>query len=361
MSLDDLARARIGHRAAVAPAPRRPVYPLDDVVAHVERIGSGRHQLHAERIPVPGRLERLVPPARAIQQRRADRLRRPPVQVVDDRLDHLADRGRRVPLLQAMPAQVAAGHGLAERRRVVDEGDGAVARPWIVGPWGVPVVRQCDERLPLAHGDRIRTRRDRLDGAAAETGTVTAPVARKGQRGLHLGVLRKRPRSREVHRAALTVEPVGPRKPIDDAMDVAQQKRRGVDKEPVVRARGDREPEQDRRGERVFHRPVLVRVRRRGAVAVVRLHHQNLPAHPLEAHDARAAELPAVEPDVVRADARGQGIDVQHFRVKAADLEPKGSGVVVPVEREEAVQPLEAGRMRFDRRQAAVCLRIRRP
>ena len=102
-ALDDLAGARIGDAAAGAPAARRSVHPVDDVVADVERADAVGQHLDLKGVAVACRLERLVPPARALDERRADRLRRAGIDVVDDRLHRLADRGLRVLLLQPVP------------------------------------------------------------------------------------------------------------------------------------------------------------------------------------------------------------------------------------------------------------------
>ena len=113
VALDDFAGARIGDRRAVAPAARRAVHPVDDVVADVERAGILRQQLDLERVAITRGLERLVPPARALEQRRADRLRRAGIEVIDDRLHRIADRRGRILLLQPMPLREAQGLRLA--------------------------------------------------------------------------------------------------------------------------------------------------------------------------------------------------------------------------------------------------------
>ena len=256
-----------------------------------------------------------------------------------------------------MAADVAPRQRLAERRPVVEVRDGAVAGAGIEGARDVPAVRERDERLPLAHRHRVRVRGDGLDGAASGSGPVRAALAREGERCLHLRVPREGLRIGKMDGAPPLVQAVGAGEAPGDALHVAQQERGGVDEKAVAGASGHGEPEQDRGGERVVHGPSLVRVRRRGPVAVVRLDHQDLPAHPLEPHDARSADLAAVETNVVRPDPGGQRVDVQHLFAEAADLEPERSGVVVPVERVEPVEPLEAGRVRLDFGQAAAGLR----
>ena len=127
-ALDDLAGARIADAAAGAPAARRSVHPVDHVVADVERADAFGQQLDAEGIAIAGRLERLVPPARAVEERRADGLGRAGIEVVDDRLDGFAHRGRRVLLLEPVTADEALGHRLPRQRRVVLVVHAAVAR-----------------------------------------------------------------------------------------------------------------------------------------------------------------------------------------------------------------------------------------
>ena len=64
----------------------------------------------------------------------------------------------------------------------------------------------------------------------------------------------------------------------------------------------------------------------------------------LEVDDARVAELPAVEPDGVRADARRQGDLVEEIGVEARDFQQEASALGVPVEREVAVELLQPAR-----------------
>ena len=165
--------------------------PLDDVVANVEVVGTLRHHPDLEGVAIPGRLEGLVPPARALEQRRPHRLGGATVEVVDDRLDRLADGGRRIPLLETVPPQESLGHRLAERRAVVIVAHRSVSGAGVVRARGVAVVGQLDERVMLAHRHRLRRRRHGPDRAAAEPRPAPTPVTREGQRRLELGVLRK--------------------------------------------------------------------------------------------------------------------------------------------------------------------------
>ena len=95
--LDDLAGARIGDRAAEAPAARGAVHPVDHVVADVHGVGALGQHGHLEGIAEAGGFEGLVPPACALDQRLADVFGRARVHPVLDGLDGIADRPRRGP------------------------------------------------------------------------------------------------------------------------------------------------------------------------------------------------------------------------------------------------------------------------
>ena len=64
----------------------------------------------------------------------------------------------------------------------------------------------------------------------------------------------------------------------------------------------------------------------------------------------RAAFLPAVEADVVRAEAGGEAGGIEEFGVEARDLQPQVAGAFVPIEREIAVDFLHAGGAFLDAR-----------
>ena len=96
-ALDDLAGARIGDRSAGAPAARRAVDPVDHVVADVHRIGAVGQHRDLEAVAEAGRFERLVPPARAFDQRLLHVFGRARIDPVLDRLHRIADRARSDP------------------------------------------------------------------------------------------------------------------------------------------------------------------------------------------------------------------------------------------------------------------------
>ena len=353
VALDDLAGARVLDAGAVAPAARGGVQPLDDVVADIERIGALRHQLDAEGVAVAGGFEGLRPPARAVEQRRADRLRRAAIEVVDDRLDGVADRRRRILLAQAVPHDEPLDQRLGHRRREVGPGRPERAGARIERQRLVARLRQPHEGVVLLHGDGRRRRRDVGDAAArqAAAGLVDA-VAAAGEREdrVQLGVARERLGPRQVHRAPRRVEAVARRlEAADDVVHVAQDERGRVDEDAAVGFGGGLEAPQHRRRERLRHRPPLVGVVAGRAKRVVRLDQQHLLADPLEAHDVRRAELAAIEADVVRAQAGRQRRVIEQLRVERRDLEPDRAVGTVPVERDEAVLLVESLRLVRDR------------
>ena len=98
----------------------------------------------------------------------------------------------------------------------------------------------------------------------------------------------------------------------------------------------------------VLDRAPLVRVGAVRAEGVVGLHHHHARPDPLELDDASLAGLPAIEPDVVRPQARREAGRVEHLGVELVDLHPERPGLVVPVERHVAVELLEPRRPRVD-------------
>ena len=100
--LDDFASTGIDDGLAVRPPTRGAMHPLDVVVADVHGIGIGGQHLDAEGVAESGRFERLVPPARTFEQRRADGFGRAGIEVIDDGLHRIAQRCVGILLLQAM-------------------------------------------------------------------------------------------------------------------------------------------------------------------------------------------------------------------------------------------------------------------
>src|SRR5215471_15347315 len=92
------------------------MHPLNDVVAHVHRIDIRWHDFDAKRVAITGSFESLVPPTRAFGQSRTHRLRRAAIDVINDRLNGIADWRRRIFLLQTMTADEVFPDWLADRR-----------------------------------------------------------------------------------------------------------------------------------------------------------------------------------------------------------------------------------------------------
>src|SRR5690606_17354868 len=92
----------------------------------------------------------------SIQQGRADRLRRPIVHVVNDRLYGFRYLGRRVLFLQTMAGNVTLFNVFVYRRGIVEVGDAKVTGSRIGLTWGIIVVGEFDERMMLAKGNSLR-------------------------------------------------------------------------------------------------------------------------------------------------------------------------------------------------------------
>ena len=303
-ALEDFARARINHGRPVGPAARRAMYPLDDVVAHVHRVGVRGQQLDLEGVLVACRRERLVPPRRAFQQRRADRLRRAGIEVVDDGFHGLAACGRRVLLVKAVPGDKTFDERFLDRGGIVRVLDRVVAAAWIKDARLVAgSVGQFDEGLVLTHRHGRRIRCHRLDPLAFR-------LAGEGQRRLKLGVLREALGSGQVQGATRIVELVSSLlllgQGVDDTVRVVEQKRHGVDEHAPVFLRLHLEAPQHRLREGLLQGGALVGVGADGAVAQVLLDQEHLRSHANKAHHVAAAQLPTVQADVVGADARRQ-------------------------------------------------------
>src|SRR5689334_11556324 len=102
MAFDYFTGAWISNAATVRPTPSGAMYPVDDVVPCVHRIGIGRQQLNSKGIFVTGRFKCLIPPACSLHQCGADWFGRPRVHIIDDRFHRFAESSTRVFLLQTM-------------------------------------------------------------------------------------------------------------------------------------------------------------------------------------------------------------------------------------------------------------------
>src|SRR5829696_7702167 len=107
------------------------MYPLDNVVTRVHRIDVGGHELDAKCILVTQSLERLVPPARTLQQRRPHRLGRTTIHVIDDRLHRFTHARTRIFLLQTMARDEALRDRLLDWGGEVHVVDAEITGAWI--------------------------------------------------------------------------------------------------------------------------------------------------------------------------------------------------------------------------------------
>ena len=340
--LDDFARPGIGHRGPVAPAASGSVDPLDHVVPDVHRVGAFGQQLDPERVLVPRRLEGLVPPSGPVQQRRADRLGRPTVEIVDDRLDRLAHRRGGVLLLESMAGDEPLDDRLRERRGVVVVAHAEEPGSRIRNPGTVAWLGQGHERVMLPDRDGVRCRRDIPDPSAGVVGG-------EGQGGFDFAVSRESLGPRQEQRAPGRVELEGPlpgaAHRADHVAPVPQDEVGAVHQHGAVALGLDFETPDDRLGEGLFHRPPLIGVVADGAKAVVRLDHQEPRTDPVEPNDLFAPQLAPIKPDIVRADTRRHRHEVQQFLAQAADFEPDPALARIPIHRDEAVDPLHSARL----------------
>ena len=145
-ALQDLSGTRVDYARAIRPAPGRAIDPIDDIVAHVERIDVCWKNFNAKSIDKARFVKRFCPPANTINQRLAHGLWRGPINVIDNRLFHRTALGRRIDFLQAVPFGQIDQHGFAQRRRKVI---GLRAERKAIGI-GAPrhrIIRQFDKRM----------------------------------------------------------------------------------------------------------------------------------------------------------------------------------------------------------------------
>ncbi len=185
---------------------------------------------------------------------------------------------------------------------------------------------------------------------------LVAAVAREREEDVNLGVLRKRLRAGHIDGAAARVHAVAGRPEArDHAVHVAHQEVGGIDEHAAVGFGANRKAPQHRRGEGFFDRAALIGIGAERAIGVVRLDHQHLRADAPERDDVLRAQLAAVEADVVRAESCRERGDVEELGVELRDLEPQRARAVVPVQRHEPIELLQALRLLVDRRRG--CLR----
>ena len=238
VGLQHLAGARIIHAAAIRPAARLPVRPLDHIVAHVERMDALRQHLYAIGIREARRREGIGPPGCAFDQRLTDLLRCTGINIEDQRLLCRAARGCRVLLFQPEAARERLAHLSRERCRKIIEAD--INRPAtrIEHAGLVAVVRQAHERLVLHQREGTPVGRR---GANLRFRVVACQC----QEGIELGIIGKGQRLRRVRHGPVfgNCKVASVRTGLQDAAHVqrvACQEARKVDQQrAVLRFRND--------------------------------------------------------------------------------------------------------------------------
>ena len=342
MPLDDLAGARIDDRCAIGPAAGLAVYPLDDVVARIQRVSAFGQKFDTEGIVIASCREGLGPPGRAFDQGVADQRRCTAVEIVDDRLDHRTVFGCRVNAFQPVPDGIGAAHRSVERCRHVVElgGDGAG-----------PVVRlaRCEAGggqgdKGMVHGQRYRLRvgrdgphfRTRIVGPQRQEG-IDFNIQREGegavgQRGAAVGIDREIALSRRVQLAGR-------------ADGVAGQEAGHVDQHPALVFGDDVGAPDHRAGKGLPGRAGLVQIRTDSAITGVFELGKDPVVDPEEAQDLGFGPQATVQSDRIRAKPRGQAGRIDHAAQRAVILDGElgqdASVAGVDVQRDKAVATLQ--------------------
>ena len=145
MPFDNLAGTRIPHATAVRPATGRPVYPVYNVVTNVHWVCVFGQNFYLKGIFVSGSLKGLVPPFGAVDKRGANRLRCCGIDIVNDRLNCLADCSFRVLFLQAMAGNIAFEQRLGNWSGVVLITNSTKTGPRIMSARLVTIIRQLNK------------------------------------------------------------------------------------------------------------------------------------------------------------------------------------------------------------------------
>src|SRR5579883_37264 len=193
LSLNDLAGPRINNSSTIRPAASRTMDPVDHVVANIHWISAWRKHFNLKGVSISRGFKGLVPPAGAVQQGRTDGLWSSRIEIVDDRFYWIADRSRRIFLLQTMAGDIALHNWRSDRRGVIHVLDGEEARTRIEFSGMIISVRKLNERVMLAHGNRVWIGYDFLN-------ELSRLFANKGQSGFHFCILRKVLRIRQIDR-----------------------------------------------------------------------------------------------------------------------------------------------------------------
>ena len=345
-ALDDLAGARVGDRLAVGPAAGGAVHPVDDVVADVQGVGALRHDLHAIGVLEAGGLEGLGPPAGALLQGRADRLRRGAVHVVDDGLLDGGDRLGRVGLLQSEAMRQAHGDVLVQRRGIVIDDGIEAPRARIEDPRDVARLRQLDQAV--AHGER-----DQLG--------VRGDVAHLGARGVGgegLAGLELQVQGEHLHRGGIGHRQVGhlfeallagPLQVAGDVLHVAGQEAGEVHKHAAVGHHSlDLAGPDGGDGEGVVGGGLFVGGGAGRPEARVLVLGDHLLAEAAEHQDLAAPDPRPVEPDRRRAKPGLERGDIEKAAIHAGCV-GGGQGhenaalVLVDIDGDQAILPSQAG------------------
>ncbi len=351
--VQDFAGARVHLAHADRPSAPVAVGPLDDRVAHVERVGVGGEVLDDDGVLESGEGEGIVPPENAALGGGTNVGRHSRVDIEGDRLDRLAQCGFRIFFHQAPARDEAALQRLVVGLREVleirpEEADANVLLARLEARLG-----QRDERMVLAHGERVRVGR-----VEAELSLVGS----EGQHRLHFRVPREIPGVLQVDDAAVVVEPPhngaslrahdvagdGARwiaQLSEQIEDVAHDERIAVHQQRAVGFRLDRKRSEYRGGKAQFN-GFLQRGRTgSGAELVVLLDDEHALSDAEEAADGAAVGAAAVGKHVERADAAAQRGEVEEFVLECAGrkFEEQRALFRVPVIRSEAVGALESG------------------
>ena len=318
------------------------MHPLDDVVAHIERMHPFGQDLHAEGVFIAGRLERLGPPVSAFDQGIADERRRAAVEIIDDGLDHRAALGTGVNAFQPVPHGIAATHGFAERRGHVVEVDTETAGAFIGLADFIAICGQGHEGVVDRQRHRFRIGRDRADFRARIGGL-------QGQERVDLDILREGPGGLCQRGAAGLVDRetalIGVRQLVGRPDRIAGKEAGEIDQHPALFLGQDVRAPDHRAGKGLPGRPRFVGIGTDGAVAGILELGKDAVIDAEEAQDLRTGAQAPVKPDRVGPETGGQARRVDHPAQRAViagtQLGQDAAVRLVDKQRHEAVPTLQ--------------------
>ena len=202
IALKDLAGSRIDNAVADRPAACRAVHPIDDVVAHIHRVGVRRQHLDLKSVSKTRGLVGLIPPSGTLDQCVLYLFRRTVINVINYRLNGLADGRRRVFFLEPVALYPTLFEILVDVGAVIVKADRDRSCSRVKTAWAIFVVRQLDKRMAFADRDMASGGRDLIDEIVGLAG------CRKRDGRLDLGVFRKALGVRQVECAAAFVKTV---------------------------------------------------------------------------------------------------------------------------------------------------------